>query len=47
MGLRLIDLWLDNHLPSPSVDSLIEEVVDFAFQGFGVNLPDHAPAKPI
>jgi AcrR family transcriptional regulator len=37
MGLRMLALWLDERIQVESVDVLIEELVDFAFLGFGSN----------
>jgi len=38
MGLRLIDLWLDERLDSHSINEITEELVGLAFSGFGIEL---------
>lgn len=35
MALRLVDLWLDNRLPASPIEDMIDELVNFAFWGFG------------
>jgi AcrR family transcriptional regulator len=35
MALRLVDLWLDNRLPASPIEDVIDELVNFAFWGFG------------
>jgi AcrR family transcriptional regulator len=37
MALRLVDLWLDNRLPASPIEDVIEELVNFAFWGFGAD----------
>ncbi len=35
MGLRMLQLWSNGQLAGISIDTIIEEVVDFAFNGMG------------
>ncbi|MFC1850181.1 TetR/AcrR family transcriptional regulator [candidate division CSSED10-310 bacterium] len=37
VGIRLFHLWFSGRLPGIPLPKLIEEVVDFAFKGFGSN----------
>ena len=37
MALRLVDLWLDNRLPASPIEDVIDELVNFAFWGFGAD----------
>ncbi len=37
IGLRLSESWLTGRITNVSVKDLIEEIVDFAFNGFGLN----------
>jgi len=40
IGLRMLNLWLGGRIEAVAAEALIEELVDFAFEGFGKE-PDH------